>query len=152
MPNIIWEKPYYYKMFISKWGIAFIITFGYCKNSESIYKDKSKFIENGIYFYDLNNQSDNYCLLLEKDFNYLKYGLKLVSKQIVNHCIYKKDTLILLKEIKYDLCYFQKEALVDAVIRWAAKTFLFLFLRPQITFDKKSNQYLFDFTNIDCNL
>lgn len=151
MSNIIWDKPYYYKLFISQWGIAFIITFGYFKNSKSIYKNVSEFISDGIYFYDLNNKNNN-CLLLEEDFDYLKYGLKLVSKKIANHCIYKNDTLILLKKIEYDLCYFQKEALADAVIQWAAKIFLFPFSSPQITFDKKSNQYLFDFTNIDCNL
>lgn len=152
MLNIVWDKPYYYKMFISQWGIAFIITFGYCKNSESIYKNQSEFISDGIYFYDLNNKNNNNSLLLKEDFDCLKYGLKLVSKKIFRHSIYEDDTLILLKKIEYDLCYFQKEALTDAITQWVKKVFLFQAPNPQIIFDKKSNQYLFDFTNIDCSL
>lgn len=145
MCKIIWEAKYNYKKFISKWGIAFFITFGYCKNSTSNYKNISKRINNSIYFYNLHNDLNKDTKLLNEDLNYLYYGLSLISNKIAENSSYHNDTLILLKDITYSICFFQQEVLTACIIEYCAKMFSFNIPEIKITFDK--NKYIYDFSN-----
>lgn len=80
------------------------------------------------------------------DFPYLMKGLEIVQKSIINNSIYK-NTLIIICDIQYNLCDFQEEGLIVAMIEWAAKAFDFEPPKINASFEKQENRYIFDFPN-----
>lgn len=144
---MMWYK-HVYRVIKSSWGIYIEINAGYERYSTSIYKNKSENIDNGIYIYNMKLPWPQSCSILDTEWEFLKYGLRLVSKKIKKNSPFKDDTLILLKTILFNECNFQIEGMTIAIMEWASLIFNFDIPKIEAEFDRSKNKYIFDFKNV----
>lgn len=78
------------------------------------------------------------------DLPYLAKGLQMVKSQISNNSIYE-NTLVIIDDLQYSICDFQKEGLTAAIIEWASKAFGFETPTINVRYEKEINRYIFDF-------
>lgn len=87
-------------------------------------------------------------LFCQEDTIYLVKGLKLVGSKIIEKSIFD-NTLIEVCSLQFSICYFQEDALIPAMMSWAAFAFDFEIPQIYVDFDKKNNKYIFDFNNFN---
>lgn len=132
-----------YKEILSSWGISIEIE-GSCQEHRK--DDDHIKVTNGLW---LSNKVNR---LTHQEIHYLKKGLEIVSKEIISHSPYGKNTLIVINNILFNYCDFQPDGLIPAIISWSADYFGFPTIKVETIFDKAKNEYVFlwppDYLNI----
>lgn len=118
-------------------GVAIDIIGSYTSIEDYSKREECVEIKPGIWFY----KSDTF--LDEEELKWLLKGIKIVYRYILEKSQYKDKTLIVLKSVTFNYCYFQIDALLIAMIEWCCNTFRFAI--PEITseFSQDEDRFVF---------
>lgn len=135
-----------HKYFICKtsWCINIIIRAEIANMDEADLESLAVQAADGLWIRFTDKPLANGEKLDDSDLPYLLKGLQIVKSQICNNSIYK-NTLIVINDLQYSICDFQKEGLTAAIIEWASKAFGFETPTINVRYEKEINRYIFDF-------
>lgn len=140
------EHTYSYRAYNSSWWVYVKIFAEYVKYDSVDLDSKAIKIADGLWMKFADKSMKKGELFYDGDLPYLKRGLEIVNKQIINNSIYK-NTLIIVHSLEISPCDFQEEGLIAVIIGWAAKAFDFEPPKINVSFKKQENRYIFDFPN-----
>ena len=135
-----------HKYFICKtsWCINIVILAEIVNMDEADLESPAVQVAEGIWIKFAEKPLMNGENLDDSDLPYLLKGLQMVSSQIFNNSIYR-NTLIVINDLKYSICDFQKEGLTAAIIEWASKAFEFETPTINVRYNREINRYIFEF-------
>lgn len=140
------EHTYSYRAYNSSWWI-YVKIFAEYANYDSVDLDSEAIkVVDGLWMKFADKPIKKGELFYDGDLPYLKRGLDIVHKQIINNSIYE-NTLIIVHSLEIVPCDFQEEGLTAVIIEWAAKAFDFEPPKITVIFKKQENRYIFDFPN-----
>lgn len=129
-----------YRVIKSSWGIAIDIDGAVMSITDFKDKDNCKEIYPGIWWFcemDPLSQGEASHWLLK--------GLEILYNDILKYSPYKDGTLIIIKSYWFNMCDFQEEGLVAAIIEWVAKALNFDLPHIDVSFCKDTNRYEYFF-------
>lgn len=138
-------ERYKYILFEGRWGISITI-YGqvYSKNS---FQDDCIEVCTGLWLsfskYPLS-ENEIFC---EEDRDAIYSALDMVKYDILSNSQAANGVVIQICSLQYSVCFYQKEAMIAAMINWCSKVFDFESKEIKSKFDKKSNKYIFDFSD-----
>lgn len=135
-----------HKYFICKtsWCINIVIRAEIANMDEADAESPAVQAAEGIWIKFTDKPPMNGEKLDDSDLPYLLKGLQLVKSQIFNNSIYK-NTLVIIDDLQYSICDFQKEGLTAAIIEWASRAFGFESPTINVRYERETNRYIFDF-------
>ena len=83
-------------------------------------------------------------LFCEEDRNAIFKALNMIAEDIALHTQYHDGTVIQICSLQYDVCYYQKEAMVVAMLNWCSQVFGFELENIENKFNNRLNQYIFE--------
>ena len=130
-------EKYNYKLFKGRWGISITIY------GEVIEKNV---VRDNIYLSFSKDPLIKNELFCEEDRNAIFKALNMVAEDIVLHTQCHDGIVIQICSLQYDVCCYQEEAMVVAMLNWCSQVFGFKLENIESIFDNSLNKYVFEFS------
>ncbi len=85
-------------------------------------------------------------LFCEEDRNAIFKALNMVAEDIELHTQCHDGIVIQICSLQYDVCCYQEEAMVVAMLNWCSQVFGFKLENIESIFDNSLNKYVFEFS------
>lgn len=136
-------KEYKYILFKGRWGISITI-YGEVFDKK-LFKDDCIEVCSGIWLSFTKHPLVENEIFCEEDRESIFYSIDMVKQQILSNSQFINGTVIQICSLQYSVCYYQKEAMLVAMMNWCSKVFGFEQKEIPSNFDKKKNRYIFKF-------
>lgn len=131
-----------YTLFKGRWGISINI-FGQVIDKKMFGDDCLPICE-GLWLSFSIIPLDENEIFCQDDREAIYSAIDMVKHLIMPNTPFSEGTVIQICSLKYNVCYYQKEAMVVAMINWCSKVFNFKYKVIESSFDKENNRYIFD--------
>ena len=136
-----------YMLLKGRWGISITI-FGEVYDKRH-FGDECIEVHKGTYLSFSKNPLIKNEIFCEEDRNAIIKATNMVSNHILLNSRFHNNTVIQICSLQYDLCYYQEEAILVAMLNWCAETFNFDLQEVKAHFDYLNNRYFFDLSAFD---
>lgn len=137
-------EKYNYKLFKGRWGISITI---YGEVFEKrLFKEDCIAVRDNIYLSFSKDPLIKNELFCEEDRNAIFKALNMVAEDIVLHTQCHDGIVIQICSLQYDVCCYQEEAMVVAMLNWCSQVFCFKLENIESIFDNSLNKYVFEFS------
>lgn len=137
-------EKYNYKLFKGRWGISITI-YGEVIEKK-IFKEDCIVVRDNIYLSFSKDPLIKNELFCEEDRNAIFKALNMVAEDIVLHTQCHDGIVIQICSLQYDVCCYQEEAMVVAMLNWCSQVFGFKLENIESIFDNSLNKYVFEFS------
>lgn len=135
-------EKYTYKWFKGRWGISITI---YGEVFEKrLFKEDCIAVRDNIYLSFSKDPLIKNELFCEEDRNAIFKALDMAAEDIVLHTQCHDGIVIQICSLQYDVCCYQEEAMVVAMLNWCSQVFGFKLENIESIFDNSSNKYVFE--------
>ena len=137
-------EKYNYKLFKGRWGISITI----CGEviEKKVFKEDCIVVRDNIYLSFSKDPLIKNELFCEEDRNAIFKALNMVAEDIVLHTQCHDGIVIQICSLQYDVCCYQEEAMVVAMLNWCSQVFSFKLENIESIFDNSLNKYVFEFS------
>ena len=135
-------EKYNYKWFKGRWGISITI-YGEVIEKK-VFKEDCIVVRDNIYLSFSKDPLIKNELFCEEDRNAIFKALNMVAEDIVLHTQCHDGIVIQICSLQYDVCCYQEEAMVVAMLNWCSQVFGFKLENIESIFDNSSNKYVFE--------
>ena len=135
---------YNYKLFKGRWGISITI-YGEVIEKK-VFKEDCIVVRDNIYLSFSKDPLIKNELFCEEDRNAIFKALNMVAEDIVLHTQCHDGIVIQICSLQYDVCCYQEEAMVVAMLNWCSQVFGFKLENIESIFDNSLNKYVFEFS------
>lgn len=132
-----------YILFKGRWGISIDI-FGQVFDKK-LFREDCIEVCNGLWLSFSDSPLIENEIFCEDDKEAIFYAINMVQQLIVSNTPFHDGTVIQICSLQYNVCYYQKEAMIVAMISWCSKVFGFKYKEITSNFDKENNRYNFEF-------
>ena len=132
-----------YILFKGRWGISINI-YGQVFDKK-IFQDDCIEVCNGLWLAFSDSPLIENEIFCEDDKEAIFSAINMVQECIMSNTQFSDGTVIQICSLEYNVCYYQKEAMIVAMINWCSKVFGFKYKEITSSFDKQNNRYIFDF-------
>lgn len=139
-----------YILLKGRWGISISI-FGEVYDKR-YFCDECIEVHKGIYLSFSKNPLIKNEIFCEEDRTAIFKAINMVSDYILLNSQFHNNTVIQICSLQYDLCYYQEEAMLVAMLNWCAETFNFDLQEVRANFDYSNNRYSFDLSAFNSHL
>lgn len=137
-------EKYNYKLFKGRWGISITI-YGEVIEKK-IFKEDCIVVRDNIYLSFSKDPLIKNELFCEEDRNAIFKALNMVAEDIVLHTQCHDGIVIQICSLQYDVCCYQEEDMVVAMLNWCSQVFGFKLENIESIFDNSLNKYVFEFS------
>ncbi len=137
-------EKYNYKLFKGRWGISITI-YGEVIEKK-VFKEDCIVVRDNIYLSFSKDPLIKNELFCEEDRNAIFKVLNMVAEDIVLHTQCHDGIVIQICSLQYDVCCYQEEAMVVAMLNWCSQVFGFKLENIESIFDNSLNKYVFEFS------
>ncbi len=137
-------EKYNYKLFKGRWGISITI-YGEVIEKK-VFKEDCIVVRDNIYLSFSKDPLIKNELFCEEDRNAIFKALNMVVEDIVLHTQCHDGIVIQICSLQYDVCCYQEEAMVVAMLNWCSQVFGFKLENIESIFDNSLNKYVFEFS------
>ena len=137
-------EKYNYKLFKGRWGISITI-YGEVIEKK-VFKEDCIVVRDNIYLSFSKDPLIKNELFCEEDRNAIFKALNMVAEDIVLHTQCHDGIVIQICSLQYDVCCYQEEARVVAMLNWCSQVFGFKLENIESIFDNSLNKYVFEFS------
>lgn len=137
-------EKYTYKWFKGRWGISITI-YGEVIEKK-VFKEDCIVVRDNIYLSFSKDPLIKNELFCEEDRNAIFKALNMVAEDIVLHTQCHDGIVIQICSLQYDVCCYQEEAMVVAMLNWCSQVFGFKLENIESIFDNSLNKYVFEFS------
>ena len=137
-------EKYNYKLFKGRWGISITI-YGEVIEKK-VFKEDCIVVRDNIYLSFSKDPLIKNELFCEEDRNAIFKELNMVAEDIVLHTQCHDGIVIQICSLQYDVCCYQEEAMVVAMLNWCSQVFGFKLENIESIFDNSLNKYVFEFS------
>lgn len=137
-------EKYNYKLFKGRWGISITI-YGEVIEKK-VFKEDCIVVRDNIYLSFSKDPLIKNELFCEEDRNAIFKALNMVAEDIVLHSQCHDGIVIQICSLQYDVCCYQEEAMVVAMLNWCSQVFGFKLENIESIFDNSLNKYVFEFS------
>lgn len=131
-------------MFKGRWGISITI-YGEVIEKK-VFKEDCIVVRDNIYLSFSKDPLIKNELFCEEDRNAIFKALNMVAEDIVLHTQCHDGIVIQICSLQYDVCCYQEEAMVVAMLNWCSQVFGFKLENIESIFDNSLNKYVFEFS------
>ena len=135
-------EKYNYKLFKGRWGISITI-YGEVIEKK-IFKEDCIVVRDNIYLSFSKDPLIKNELFCEEDRNAIFKALNMVAEDIVSNTQCHDGIVIQICSLQYDVCCYQEEDMVVAMLNWCSQVFGFELENIESIFDDSLNKYIFD--------
>lgn len=136
-------EEYKYILFKGRWGISITI-YGLVFDKKLFQDDCIEVCSRLGLSFSKNPLVDNEIFCRE-DREAIFSAIDMVKQHILSNSQFLNGTVIQICSLQYNECYYQKEAMVVAMMNWCSKVFGFECREIVSSFDKEKNKYIFEF-------
>ena len=115
-------------------------------NWEKGFKEDCIVVRDNIYLSFSKDPLIKNELFCEEDRNAIFKALNMVAEDIVLHTQCHDGIVIQICSLQYDVCCYQEEAMVVAMLNWCSQVFGFKLENIESIFDNSLNKYVFEFS------
>lgn len=137
-------EKYNYKLFKGRWGISITI-YGEVIEKK-FFKEDCIVVRDNIYLSFSKDPLIKNELFCEEDRNAIFKALNMVAEDIVSNTQCHDGIVIQICSLQYDVCCYQEEAMVVAMLNWCSQVFGFKLENIESIFDNSLNKYVFEFS------
>lgn len=137
-------EKYNYKLFKGRWGISITI-YGEVIEKK-VFKEDCIVVRDNIYLSFSKDPLIKNELFCEEDRNVIFKALNMVAEDIVLHTQCYDGIVIQICSLQYDVCCYQEEAMVVAMLNWCSQVFSFKLENIESIFDNSLSKYVFEFS------
>lgn len=137
-------EKYNYKLFKGRWGISITI-YGEVIEKK-VFKEDCIVVRDNIYLSFSKDPLIKNELFCKEDRNAIFKALNMVAEDIVLHTQCHDGIVIQICSLQYDVCCYQEEAMVVAMLNWCSQVFGFKLENIESIFDNSLNKYVFEFS------
>lgn len=137
-------EKYNYKLFKGRWGISITI-YGEVIEKK-VFKEDCIVVRDNIYLSFSKDPLIKNELFCEEDRNAIFKALNMVAEDIVSNTQCHDGIVIQICSLQYDVCCYQEEAMVVAMLNWCSQVFGFKLENIESIFDNSLNKYVFEFS------
>ena len=137
-------EKYNYKLFKGRWGISITI-YGEVIEKK-VFKEDCIVVRDNIYLSFSKDPLIKNELFCEEDRNAIFKALNMVAEDIELHTQCHDGIVIQICSLQYDVCCYQEEAMVVAMLNWCSQVFGFKLENIESIFDNSLNKYVFEFS------
>ena len=137
-------EKYNYKLFKGRWGISITI-YGEVIEKK-FFKEDCIVVRDNIYLSFSKDPLIKNELFCEEDRNAIFKALNMVAEDIVSNTQCHDGIVIQICSLQYDVCCYQEEAMVVAMLNWCSQVFGLKLENIESIFDNSLNKYVFGFS------
>lgn len=137
---------YKYTLLEGRWGISITI-FGEVYDKKDIL-DEIIAVREGIYLSFTNKPLRVNEIFCKEDRVAIYKAVDMLGDYIKINSPLQNNTVIRICSLQYDLCYYQEEGMLVAMLYWCAKKFNFELQGIKSHFDHVSNRHIFDLSEM----
>ncbi|MCM1185279.1 MAG: hypothetical protein NC251_08120 [Lachnoclostridium sp.] len=137
-------KMYEYKYTLLEgiWGISITIFGEVCDKKDIL--DEVIAVREGIYLSFSSKPLRLNEIFCKEDRTAIYKAVDMLADYIKINSLLGNNTVIKICSLQYDVCYYQEEGMLIAMLYWCAKTFHFELQGIKSHFDHMKNRYIFD--------
>lgn len=132
-------------MFKGRWGIS--ITIYGAVIEKNFFKGDYIVVRDNIYLSFSKDPLIKNELFCEEDRNAVFKALNMVAEDIVLHTQCHDGIVIQICSLQYDVCCYQEEAMMVAMLNWCSQVFGFKLENIESIFDDSLNKYVFEISS-----
>lgn len=132
-----------YILFKGRWGISITI-YGQIFD-KNLFCDDCMEICSGLWLSFSKNPLVDNEIFCKEDREAIFSAIYMLREQILSNSKFSNRTVIQICSLQYSACYYQKEAMIVAMMNWCSKVFGFEHTEVLCSFDNENNRYVFEF-------
>ncbi len=137
---------YKYTLLEGRWGISITI-FGELYDKNDVF-DEIIAVRDGIYLSFSNKPLRKNEIFCKEDREAIYKAVDMIGDYIKVNSPLQNNTIIKICSLQYDLCYYQEEGMLIAMLNWCAKAFNFELQGIKSHFDHEKNRHIFDLSEM----